>query len=406
MRRLEKKYLNYSFLSPPRIKESVSPFEARRSSVLTNVTQRSATHLILVCLALLAIGMVMIYSATAEMARLQSDDSSLFLRNHAIRVVIGLLLMFLCSRVDTKIWAQFSRAIMLCAIGLLILVLVIGNGSVTRWLPLPFGLNFQPSEMARVALVLYLADVLVRKENDLLEFRRGLLPRLIVVGLVLILIGAQPDLGTAIAIGCIAIAMLCIGGVHPLQLLCVLAVGGVGVFLSLHQTPYQMSRLTSFLDLYGHQGGLLEGNYQLNQSLIGMGNGGLIGVGLGNSIQKSQYLPELHTDFVFAIVGEELGLIGTLAVCSLFIWFSFLGLRIANSAPTHHGFLLASGLTAMVSIYAVINIGVVIGILPTTGLPLPFLSYGGSSLILNLVGVGILLGVARQSLSDKRLRPR
>lgn len=373
---------------------------------MTNVTQRSATHLILVCSALLAIGMVMIYSASSEMARVRYDDSSLFLRKHAIRVAIGLLLMFLCSRVNTKLWAQFSRAIMLCALGLLILVLFIGIGPATRWLALPFGLNFQPSEIARVALVLYLADVLVRKEDDLLEFRRGLLPRLIVVGLVLILIAAQPDLGTAIAIGCIALAMLCIGGVHPLQLLCVLAVGGVGVFLSLHQSPYQMSRLTSFLDFYGHQGGLLEGNYQVNQSLIGMGNGGLIGVGLGNSIQKSQYLPELHTDFVFAIIGEELGLIGTSAVCSLFIWFAFLGLRIANSASTHHGFLLASGVTAMVSIYAVINIGVVIGILPTTGLPLPFLSYGGSSLILNLVGVGILLGVARQSLSDKRLRRR
>ena len=368
---------------------------------MNDVTQRSATHLVLVCIALLAIGMVMIYSASSELARARYDDSSLFLRKQAIRAAIGLVLMVLCSRVDTRFWAKYSRAFMLGALGLLILVLFFGTGPATRWLTLPLGLNFQPSEVARVALVLYLADVLVRKEDALLEFRRGLLPRLIVVGLVLILIAAQPDLGTAIAIGCIALAMLCVGGVHPMQLLCVLVVGGMGVLVSLYKSPYQMSRLTSFFDYYGNQSGLLSGNYQVNQSLIGMGNGGLVGVGLGNSIQKSQYLPELHTDFVFAIIGEELGFLGTLGVCAMFIWFAFLGLRIAYGASTHHGFLLASGVTAMVSIYAIINIGVVVGILPTTGLPLPFLSYGGSSLILNLIGVGILLGVARQNLSDK-----
>ena len=373
---------------------------------MTDITQRSVAHLVLVCLVLLAFGLVMIYSASSELARARYDDSSYLLRKQAIRAAIGLVLMFLCSRVDTKFWAKFSRAFMLVALGLLILVLFLGTGPATRWLILPFGINFQPSEVARVALVLYLADVLVRKENDLLEFRRGLLPRLIVVGLVLILIAAQPDLGTAIAIGCIALAMLCIGGVHPLQLLCVLVVGGLGVLLSLYQSPYQMSRLTSFFDFFGDQSGLLAGNYQVNQSLIGMGNGGLLGVGLGNSIQKSQYLPELHTDFVFAIIGEELGFLGTLGVCTLFIWFTFLGLRIAYSARTHHGFLLASGVTVMVSIYAIINIGVVVGVLPTTGLPLPFLSYGGSSLILNLIGVGILLGVARQNLWDKRMRSR
>ncbi len=371
---------------------------------MTNVTQRSATHLVLVCLALLAIGMVMIYSASSELARVRYNDSLYLLKNQAVRATVGLALMIFCARVDIKYWAIFSRFFMLCALGLLILVLFVGTGPADRWLSLPYGLKFQPSEIARVALVLYLADVLVRKEDDLLKFRRGLLPRLVVVGMVLILIAAQPDLGTAIAIGCIAISMLCVGGVHTIQLFCVLIVGGVGILISLYSSPYQMSRLTSFFDFYGSQNGLLAGNYQVNQSLIGLGNGGLLGVGLGNSIQKSQYLPELHTDFVFAIIGEELGLLGTLGVCGLFIWFAFLGLRIAFAAPTHHGFLLASGITAMVSVYAIINIGVAVGVLPTTGLPLPFLSYGGSSLILNLLGVGILLGVARQSLSSRGMK--
>jgi cell division protein FtsW len=165
------------------------------------------------------------------------------------------------------------------------------------------------------------------------------------------------------------------------------------VAFSLLISPYQRQRLASFLSGAGSDP--LGAGYQVSQSLLGIGSGGLFGVGLGNSMQKQQFLPEPHTDFVFAFIGEELGLVGTLAVVALFVAFALNGLRIAREAPTYHGFLVATGITTMVSVYAVLNIGVVTGVLPTTGLPLPFISYGGSSLVWNLGGVGILLGVAR-----------
>lgn len=365
--------------------------------------QRAGTHLLLVCLSLIGLGLVMIYSASSELARVRYDDSSFFLKRQFARAVLGLFVMFVVSRIPLDWFARLSRTIMISAIILLILVLFFGSGPADRWLYLPkflTGLAFQPSEFAKLALVIYLADVLVSKEDDLREFKRGLLPRLVVVGLVLALIALQPDLGTAIAIGCIAVVLLWIGGVEPGQLGAVLLVGLLGIVLSLISSPYQMARLTNFVGGSGEG----AGNYQITQSLIGLGNGQILGVGLGNSMQKLQYLPEPHTDFVFAFVGEEMGLVGTMAVVGLFIAFAVLGLKIAQSAANSHGFLLAAGMTAMISIYAMLNMGVVTGLLPTTGLPLPFLSYGGSSLLLNMAGVGILLGVARHAVTHPTRR--
>ena len=369
------------------------------------VVQRAGTHLLLVCLLLIGLGLVMIYSASSELARVRYDDSSFFLKRQLARAVLGLFVMFVVSRVPLDWFARFSRFIMLWAIFLLVLVLFIGAGPADRWLYLPNSLAsfaFQPSEFAKLALVIYLADVLVRKEEDLREFKRGLLPRLVVVGLVLTLIAAQPDLGTAIAIGCIALVLLWVGGVEPGQLGAVLLVGTIGIVVSLLTSPYQLARLTNFLEGNGED----AGNYQITQSLIGMGNGQVFGVGLGNSMQKLQYLPEPHTDFVFAFVGEEMGLVGTISVVGLFVAFAVLGLKIARNSVSSHGFLLATGMTSMISIYAMLNMGVVTGLLPTTGLPLPFLSYGGSSLLLNMAGVGILLCVARHAAMHSTHRAR
>ena len=347
----------------------------------------------------------MIYSASSELARVRYDDSSFFLKRQLARAVLGLFVMFVVSRVPLEWFARFSRAIMLWAIfllsscSLLVRALPIAGSTCPRSLA---SFAFQPSEFAKIALVIYLADVLVRKEEDLREFKRGLLPRLVVVGLVLTLIAAQPDLGTAIAIGCIALVLLWVGGVEPGQLGAVLLVGTIGIVVSLLTSPYQLARLTNFVEGSGED----AGNYQITQSLIGMGNGQVFGVGLGNSMQKLQYLPEPHTDFVFAFVGEEMGLVGTISVVGLFIAFAVLGLKIAQSSVSSHGFLLATGMTSMISIYAMLNMGVVTGLLPTTGLPLPFLSYGGSSLLLNMAGVGILLGVARHAAAHSTHRAR
>lgn len=353
--------------------------------------QRASMHLLWVSLVLVGLGIVMVYSSSSVLAKARYGNSSFFLERQLIRAGIGLVVMFVLSRVPTPWLAKAARGVLAMALILLILVLVVGVGPAERWLRLPLvaaGFSFQPSEFAKLALVLYLADVLVRREGEMGDFKKGLLPRLLVVGLVMALIVFQPNLGTGLAVGIIAAILLWVGGARLRHLL------GVGmallplVLVSLLSFGHQMKRLREFID---------GGNYQVEQSLVALGSGGWLGVGLGNSLQKQQFLPEPHTDFAFALVGEELGLVGTLGVMTLFAFFAFQGMRIAFRAATYHGFLLATGITAMISVYALLNVGVVTGLLPTTGLPLPFISYGGSSLLWNLAGVGILLGVARTS---------
>ena len=361
-----------------------------------SAVQRDSMYVLLICMMLVGVGLVMVYSSSSVLAERRYGDSSLFLKKQLLRALIGLSLMFLLSQVPLDWWARASRPIMLLALVPLVLVLAWGQGPAQRWLSLPalgFGIAFQPAEFAKLALVLYLADVLVRKRDEIHRFRRGLLPRLLVVGCVLVLIALQPDLGTAIALGVIALVMLWGGGVRLQHLAGAGLVAIIGVGISLASSSYQMRRLLNFIDPDGNP----DGYYQVMQSLYGLGSGGLLGVGLGNSMQKEQYLPEPHTDFVFAFVGEEMGLLGSLTVLGLFVVFAYYGLRIGRQSGDDYGFLVATGIAAMISIYALLNMGVVTGILPTTGLPLPFVSYGGSSLMGNMAGVGILLGVARST---------
>lgn len=355
---------------------------------------RDSLPILLICLMLAGLGLVMIYSSSSVLAKNDFGDSGFYLKKQAQRLLVGLTLLLALSQVPLRYWARFSRLIMFASFCSLLLVLAWGQGPAQRWLSLPalgFSFTIQPAEFAKLALVLYLADVLVRKREDIHRFRRGLMPRLLVVGSVLVSIALQPDLGTAIALGLIALVMLWVGGVRWLHLAGSGAVALIGISISLSTSSYQMQRLRSFLNPVGDP----DGYYQVLQSLYGLGSGGLFGVGLGNSMQKERYLPEPHTDFIFSFVGEELGLVGTMAVMALFAAFAYYGLRIGRQAGNEHGFLVATGITAMISIYAMLNIGVVTGVLPTTGLPLPFVSYGGSSLLGNMAGVGILLGVAR-----------
>jgi len=304
------------------------------------------------------------------------------------------MLVLIC--VPLRLWAKLSPYLLLAGLGSLVLVYFFGEGPAKRWLPLPdllSNFSFQPSEFVKLALVIYLADVLVRKEDEIQDFKTGFMPRLLLIGFVVGLIALQPDLGTALAVSTIALVMLWVGGGRSLHLLYTGLAALPIVGLSLYFSPYQLKRVLSFLNRGDAQGA----DYQVSQSLLALGNGGGIGVGIGDSMQKQQFLPEPHTDFVFAFIGEELGLAGTLSVIGLFVALAIHGFRIAREAPTRHGFLLATGITLMISVYAVLNIGVVTGMLPTTGLPLPFISYGGSSMFWNLSGIGILVGVARDS---------
>jgi len=354
-------------------------------------------HVLLISLTLVGLGIVMVYSSSSVLARVRFADSSFFLERQAVRALAGLLIMFVLSWVPLWLWARWARGLLLTGVGFLVLVLILGEGPAQRWLRLPAQLadfSFQPSEFVKLVLVLYLADVMVRKEREMTDFKNGLLPRLLVVGAVLVLIALQPDLGTAIAVGLIALALLWIGRARAAHLIGAGLVVLPAIGLSLLFSRYQLQRVVNYLH------GLLnqvetEGNYQLIQSLVALGSGGWLGMGLGNSMQKQQFLPAPHTDFVFAFIGEELGLAGTLSVIGLFVAFAIHGLRIARESPSYFGFLVATGITVMISVYALLNIGVVTGMLPTTGLPLPFISYGGSSLLWNLGGVGILIGVSR-----------
>ena len=347
---------------------------------------------LLISLILVGVGLVMVYSASSVLASVKfAGNSSFFLERQSIRIAIGLALMFFLVRVPLNLWARGARLMLLLGLILLVVVLFFGEGRNTqRWFALS-GFAFQPSEYIKLALVVYLADVLARRKEQMADFKTGFLPRFLVVAAVVGLVALQPDLGTALAIGLIASVMLWVGGARPAHLMgCALALMPC-VALSLYLAPYQLRRFLNFIEAGDPQGI----NYQLLQSLLALGSGGFFGVGLGNSMQKQQFLPEPHTDFVFAFIGEELGLAGTLSVIGLFVAFAIHGLRIARDAPTYHGFLLATGITAMISIYAMLNIGVVIGVLLTTGLPLPFISYGGSALLWNLSGVGILAAIAR-----------
>lgn len=346
-------------------------------------------HVLLIALSLVGLGLVMVYSSSSVLARMHFSDSSFFLERQTVRASLGIALMLVVSRIPPVVWARAGRPLLASALAMLVLVLTAGAGPANRWLRLPTlmaSLSFQPSEFAKVVLVIYLADVLSRKEKLMGDFRHGLTPRLLVTAVVVVLIAAQPDLGTAVAVALVALTMLWVAGAKTGHLLAAGLAALPLMAISLHLSRYQLDRALSFVR---------GGNYQVDQALVALGSGGWLGVGLGNSLQKQQFLPEPHTDFVFALVGEELGLAGTLSVLALFVAFAIQGLRIAAQVRDPHGQLLAAGVTAMISVYVLLNVAVVTGLLPTTGLPLPFLSYGGSALVGNLAGVGILMGVAR-----------
>jgi cell division protein FtsW len=279
----------------------------------------------------------------------------------------------------------------------LLLVLAPGigaeRGGAQRWIALG-GLTVQPSEFVKLGAVLFLARWISRHRDVMHEFGSGVLPALLCVGVCSALILVQPDFGTAVILGLLVLLMLYVGGARPAHVLGLVLCGAVGMGIAVQVAPYRMRRLLAFLDPWQHS---QDAGFQLVQSLIAFGSGGLSGVGLGQSKQKLLFLPEAHTDFIFALVGEELGLIGAVTVLALFVVVAVRGFRIAARHPDSFASLLAFGLTAVLILSAVVNVGVVLGMLPTKGLPLPFLSYGGSALMASMVEVGLLAALSRMT---------
>ena len=254
-------------------------------------------------------------------------------------------------------------------------------------------LSFQPSELANLAVIIYVSDFIARKGDVIKQFIKGFIPPMMVIGFTSLLILAQPDLGTTLSLGVVVFVMLFIAGVRASYLLSIILAGLPALYLLIFRVPYRRTRILAFLNPWLDPKG---SGFQIIQSQISLGSGGIFGVGLGHSKQKLFYLPAAHTDFIFSIIGEELGLLGTIGVILLFIVFIWQGIKIIKNAPDRFGYFLALGLVMMITLKAAINIGVSCGMLPTKGLPLPFISYGGSSFIFDMVSVGILMNIARQ----------
>ena len=353
--------------------------------------QLEASVLTLITCGLVAFGLVMVYSATSASAALANGDPAYYLKRQAGYALLGLVLMLVASRTDYRILRKLAPVLIVSSIALLLAVLVVGqavNGA-RRWIT--FGpAVFQPSELAKLALAVWAAAYLTRRRppQNLRELWR---PVGLLAGIVSVLLLAEPDLGTAITILVMLAAMLLVAGT-PVR-----TVGaGVAIAASLSMVviwfePYRRARLFSFLNPWNDAQGA---GYQTVQAMIGLGSGGIFGRGLGQSIEKANFLPEAHTDMIFAIIGEELGLVGATAVIVAYAAFAYFGLRIALGCRDPFGKRLAAGLTVLVCGQAAINLAAVLGLAPLTGIPLPFVSYGGSSLVVALVSVGILLNIA------------
>ena len=351
--------------------------------------------LLFVTLALLAIGLIMVYSASAVWADYKFQDSLYFAKRQMLFAGIGVVAMFFMMGIDFWTWRKWSKPLLILCFFLLIIVLIPGiglerNGS-RSWIGVG-AFSIQPSEFIKLAMIVFLAKFLSEHQKHITTVKKGLLPTLSLVFLAFGLIMLQPDLGTGTVMIGTCLIMIFIAGARIMHF-AVLGMIGISGFVGLIlSAPYRMDRITSFLDPWQDP---LKSGFQIIQSLYAIGPGGLFGLGLGESIQKFFYLPEPQTDFIFSIVAEELGFIGASFVLLLFALLLWRGIRIALSAPDLYGSFLAVGIISMIAIQVMINIGVVTGLIPVTGITLPFLSYGGSSLTLMLLAIGVLLNISR-----------
>ena len=360
-----------------------------------SIPQRRIDPLILgITLALSLGGLVMVFSASGVVAEPKHMDSTYYLQRQIVWMFLGFVVLLVGAQVPYGEWKRWVPLICVsCMVGLL-LVLAIGpqiNGS-RRWLTFGF-FSIQPTEMAKLAVVLYLASFLSNPNRRVTDWIRGFLPPIVIVGSLCGLILVEPDLGSTVVISLVFVCMMYLAGAR-LRHLVYLGIPLVMGFLSLIlMSPERWERFTTFVNPFQDRQGA---GYQLVQSIIALENGGFFGVGLGQGKQKLLYLPEGHTDFVLALIGEELGLIGTVGLMALFAVLVCKGFRVAALAPDVFGRYLALGITLLLGIQALINAGVVSGMLPTKGLTLPLVSYGGSSLLTTMLAIGILLSIARQ----------
>lgn len=384
--------------------DEVSPAAARARA------ERSVRRLLLTLTgsvaALTVLGLVMVLSASSISAFTQYGSSFTFFKRQLVYALLGGLAAIVTARMSHRAWQKAWAPLLVLTVGLLILVLHPAYGTVAggsaRWISLGW-FFIQPSELAKFALVATTAAILTRHIKHLEEAGRWLVSLVPIVGAVALLVMLQPDLGTTMVLVTTIFLMAYVAGARLRVLAVSLVVAGGAGFLTILGAGYRRTRLLSFLDPWADP---QNTGYQIIQSLIALGSGRLVGVGLGASRQKWQYVPNAHTDFIFSIMGEELGLLGELLVLALFGAILYAGVRISMRSPDVFGRLLAAGITGWIGLQALVNLGAVTGVLPITGVPLPFMSFGGSSLMVSLASVGVLFSVGRASLERGRPRGR
>lgn len=353
--------------------------------------------LLLTVTALVGLGVIMVFSSSNYKTHVLYGDAFYYLKRQVLWAALGYMAMLAMSRFDYWRLKPLAKPAFLATLALLVLVLIPGVGRVAhgarRWIGIG-NQAFQPSELSKVVMVVYFSAWLAAAPSRLKHFSRGILPYLILVGVVCALILAEPDLGTAVAIGGSAMLLLFSAGASLGHLLAIGAAAAPALALAIFGEEYRRRRFLAFLNPWADP---LGAGFHIIQALYALGSGGVFGLGLGQSRQKFFYLPEQHTDFIFAIIGEELGFVGAITVLAAYLLLIWRGYRTAMAAPDLFGCLLAAGITSVIAVQALINIGVVTGTLPITGIPLPFLSFGGSSLIFTMAGMGILLNVSRHT---------
>ena len=391
--------------TPPEVVARRGPRGARPTKGLRR-ERHAMDHAVLISVvALAAIGIVMVYSSSAIRSYLQTDDTLAIVGPQILWAALGMIAMLVMSRIDYRLLRLVSIPVYLGAVALLVLVLLppIGPleprsiGGAARWLqigPLP---AIHPAEFAKLALVIYVAHLLASRGTEIRSFWRGTLPFLLVAGTVIFLIFREPDLGTTIVVAATALTMFFVAGANLLHL-AILGLLGLGGVAAIGLRGYQLARIEAWLDPWADP---LGAGFHTIQGLLALGLGGLLGSGLGESrLAGGLYLPNAWNDFIFAVIGEELGFIGAGLVILLFLVLAYQGTRVAMAAPDTFGALLAAGITAWLCIQAFVNIGVVVALFPVTGITLPFVSAGGSSLIISFAAVGILLSISRETVEQ------
>ena len=358
--------------------------------------KRSVELLLVISVILISIfGIIMIYSASYIWAEYKYNDSLKYVKNQALFFIIGVILMFIVSKIDYKIYLKKANIILIGCLILLVLVLIPGIGTVRNGSQSWFGIGsfgVQPSEFTKLALIIFTSKYLMNNEKRIKEIKKGVLPILGVLFLTFGLIMLQPDFGTGMIIVVSIIGLLFVGGVSMKFFIGLGALGVVGITVLILIAPYRLARILSFLNPWSDP---LGSGFQIIQSLYAIGPGGLFGFGFLNSRQKHFYLPEPQTDFIFSIISEEFGFLGIVIVAALFLTIIITGFKISRNCKDLFGKYLSFGIMFQLSFQALLNLMVVVGLIPVTGVTLPFLSYGGSSLLITLCSIGIVLNISR-----------